>query len=318
MNLKKMKTFLVCCLILIIICTVSSLQEDVKSIIKTIAGQGVCDGISATSASLNGPSSTAINSLGEVYIADKSHHRIRKVYNNGTIVTIAGTGIAGYNGDGIDATTAQLFSPYGIGIDSKDLVYFSDSSNHRIRKILSNGTIVTIAGIGSNGFSGDGGLATKAKIYLPFGLTISPNDDVIFADVNNNRIRKISATSGIITTIAGNNNQGYNGDNIQATSAYLYLPYACAVTPSGKLIISDSNNNRIRTVNLNGVITTNAGIGSNDPGYNGDYINATSAKINTPAGVSVATNNEVYFVDSLNNRIRKILSNGTIITVAGT
>ncbi|EFC47410.1 predicted protein [Naegleria gruberi] len=214
-----------------------------SGIISTIAG-GIGDGLSATTAYINAIT-FEFSSSGEIYIADTNNHRIRKITTSGIISTIAGTGTSGYSGDGSSATSAQLNSPYGIAISSSGEIYIADTNNNRIRKITTSGIISTIAGTGTQGYSGDGSSATSAQLYNPYGVAISSRGEIYVADYNNNRIRKIT-TSGIISTIAGTGTSGYSGDGSSAISAQLYNPYGVAISSSDEIYITDTNNNRIR------------------------------------------------------------------------
>ncbi|EFC39316.1 predicted protein [Naegleria gruberi] len=287
-----------------------------EQIIRNLAGQGICDGHLSTNAPVN-PSDCAFLDE-EMLIADATNHRIRKVFTNGTIVTIAGNGFAGYNGDGLDATSAQLNNPVGIYVDTNSReVYIADSNNHRIRKILQNGKITTIAGTGIAGYNGDDKSADSAQLNTPSGIVIDPNNGEIFiSDSKNHRIRKI-LQNGKITTIAGTGEAGYNGDGIEAKFAKLYLPNGIDLYEK-ELFIADQNNHRIRKVSLDtGLISTIAGNGNS--GYNGDNILATNCKLSLPAGVRYdSKRREVYIADSNNQRIRKILESGIIVTIAGT
>jgi len=227
-------------------------------IITTIAGNGTSgyngDNIQATSAELNSPWGLALDASGNIYIGDVFNARIRKIIvSTGVITTIAGTGISGYNGDNIQATSAKVTWITGILIDAAGNIYFSDMSNNRVRKItVSTGIITTAAGTGVAGYNGNNIQATSSQIYGPMGLCKDSYGNIYFADVNNNRIRKITLATGIITTIAGNGTQGYNGDNIQAVAADLNLPYYVFIDNSNKIYIADYSNFRIRQVTING------------------------------------------------------------------
>jgi PKD repeat protein len=227
-----------------------------------------------------------------------------------TITTVAGTGTAGFAGDGGQATSAQLNYPWGLAADAQGAVYVGDSENNRVRKV-SGGEISTIAGIGTPGFSGDGGQATSAQLHTPEGVAVDAQGNVFEAEYDNHRIRKISG--GIITTVAGNGTPGYSGDGGQATSAQLDYPVGIALDAQGNLYIADSGNNRIRKVS-GGIITTVAGNGT--WGYSGDGGQATSAQLKTPDGVAADGQGNLYIADVENNRIRKV-SGGIITTVAG-
>ncbi len=287
--------------------------------IYTIAGNGLAtysgDGGPATTAGIFNPEDLACDNLGNTYFSDPGNNRIRKIDNNGIISTIAGTGTAGYSGDGSAATSAQINNPIGIVIDTIGNIYFVDYGNNCVRKINSNGVINTIAGTGSFGFSGDGGPAIAASLYQPQGIALDNLGNVFIADVSNVRIRKVD-TSGIITTVAGNGSFGFSGDGGDATLAQLSeKPYAVEADHSGNLFIADTYNHRIRKVNANGIISTIAGDGT--AGFSGDGGAATSAQLNNPSNISIDTIGNLYVTDGANNRIRKINTNGIISTIAG-
>ncbi|MDD2815965.1 MAG: SMP-30/gluconolactonase/LRE family protein [Thiotrichaceae bacterium] len=297
---------------------------DNTGMISTIAGTGSGgysgDGSAATTAKLYYSSGVAVDGSGNVYIADYFNHRIRKIeQSTGNISTIAGTGAAGYSGDGSAAISAKLNYPFSVAIDSGDNVYIADSANNRIRKIdQSTGNISTIAGTGTAGYSIDGFLATNADLNNPLDIAIDSVGNVYIADTSNNRIRKIDKTTGNISTIAGTGTTGYSGDGSAATSARLYYPSRVAVDSSGNVYIADPANNRIRKIDQStSNISTIAGMGTS--GYSGDGSAATSAKLNNPLGVAVDSGGNVYIVDTSNNRIRKIDKiTSNISTIAGT
>ena len=209
------------------------------------------DGASAISAQLYFPSGVALDASGNIYIADGGNGRIRKVtVSTGIITTVAGTTSTGYNGDNIAATSAKLSSSANIGValDASGNIYIADEYNHRIRKVtVSTGIITTVAGNGTFGFSGDGGAATSAQLYWPEAVTIDGSGNIYIADYNNNRIRKVTVSTGIISTVAGTGTAGYNGDGIAATTAQLNYPTGMIVA-NGYLYIADAGNNRIRQV----------------------------------------------------------------------
>jgi uncharacterized protein (TIGR03437 family) len=281
--------------------------------ITTVAGNGYwglpCNGGPATSACLFEPAGVAVDSAGNLYIADTKDGYIRKV-TGGTITTVAGNGNFGYSGDGGPATSASLYWPNGVVVDSAGNLYIADTSNNRIRKV-SGGTITTAAGNGAYRYSGDGGPATSASLNQPTDVAVDSAGNLYIADGVNNRIRKVSG--GTITTVAGNDSQGFSGDGGPATSALLSMPSGVAVDPAGNLYIADSWNDRIREVS-GGTITTVAGNENN--GFSGDGGPATRAWLNDPQGVAVDSAGNLYIADTDNNRIRKV-SGGTITTVAG-
>ncbi len=282
--------------------------------ITTVAGSGGCcfsgDGGPATSASLYDPEGVAIDSAGNLYIADTINNRVRRV-SGGTIATIAGNGVYRYSGDGGPAVNAALNQPDGVAPDSAGNLFIADYENNRIRKV-SGGTITTVAGIGAMGFSGDGGPAASALLYIPKGVATDSAGNLYIADTGNLRIRKV--TGGTITTVAGGGpGFPFSGDGGPATNASLNIPYGVAVDSAGNLYIADTGNNRIRKV-TGGTITTVAGNGN--ASFSGDGGPATSASLNVPYGVAVDSAGNLYIADFQNNRIRKV-SGGTITTVAG-
>ncbi len=287
--------------------------------ITTVAGTGVPgyngDGGVATSAQLNSPYGVAVDAWGNLFIADSENQRVRKVTASRVITTVAGTGVAGYNGDGGAATSAQLNYPYGVAVDPSGNLFIADFNNQRIRKVAASGVITTVAGTGVAGYNGDGGVATSAQLNYPFSVVVDSSGNLFIDDYGNQRIRKV-ATSGIITTVAGTGVAGYNGDGGVATSAQLNDPWGVTVDSSGNLFIADYGNQRIRKVATSGIITTVAGTGV--AGYNGDGADATSAQLNNPDGVAVDASGNLFIADSTNQRIRKVDISGGITTVAGT
>ena len=292
--------------------------------INTIAGTGTVgfsgDGSAATAAALNGPQDVSLDTFGNIYIADAANQRIRKITAaTGVISTIAGTGSIGYSGDGGAATSATFNSPIGLDVDADGNIYVADVGNHCIRKITAaTGLISTVAGIGSGGFSGDGGAATLARLQSPYDVTVDASGNLFIADVSNNCIRKVTASSGRISTVAGNTSPGFSGDGAAATLARLYQPFSVAVDAANNLYIADAANNRIRKVTAStGFISTIAGTGT--AGFSGDGAAATLARLNKPYSIDVDLSGNVYFSDFNNQRIRKITtSTGIISRIAGT
>jgi sugar lactone lactonase YvrE len=285
-----------------------------SGIITTVAGggnSGLGDGGSATSAQLYNPSGVAIDSTGNLFIADTENHRVRKVSSSGVITTVAGGGEYGpYSGP---ATSARLYNPSGVAIDSAGNLFIADTGNYSIRKVSTSGIITTIAGNGSGGYSGDDGSATSAQLNSPAGVAVDSVGNIFIADKYNNRIRKVS--SGIITTVVGNGTEGFSGDNGPATSAQLFNPNGVAIDSAGNLFIVDTRNNRIRKVSSSGIITTIAGGGDNR--LLGDGGPATLASLSWPNGAAVDSAGAIFIADSLGRSIRKVSSLGIITTVAG-
>jgi uncharacterized protein (TIGR03437 family) len=282
-----------------------------NGIITTVAGNGTGgfsgDNGPATSAELSDPLGLVVDSDGNLYFAGGG--RVRKV-SNGVITTVAGNGASGFSGDNGPATSAQLSIPSAVALDSAGSLYIADSENNRIRKV-SNGTITTVAGNGTGGFSGDNGPATSAQLSLPQGLAVDPEGNLYIADYGNNRIRKVS--NGVITTFTGNGAFGFSGDNGPAAAAELYQVFTLALDAAGNLYIGDLGNGRIRKIS-SGVITTVAGNGPG--GFSGDNGPATSAQLSGPYATAVDSAGNLYIADRDNNRIRKV-SGGVITTVAG-
>ena len=277
-------------------------------IITTAAGNGTCkyngDGMLATQAALCAPSGVAVGPDGSLYIADTNNNRIRRVGPDGIITTVAGTGTWGYSGDGMPATQAQLYKPYGVAVGPDGSLYIADTGNNRIRRVGPDEVISTVAGTGTAAYNGDGFSAAVAYIDNPQGVAVGPDGSLYIADTYNSRIRRVGP-DGIISTVAGNAASGYWGDGIPATQASLYYPTSVAVGLDGSLYIADEVNNRIRLVGPDGVISTLAGKGTY--GYNGDGIPATQAQLYWPAGVAVGPDGSLYIGDTWNNRVRRVV-----------
>jgi sugar lactone lactonase YvrE len=261
------------------------------------------DGGPALAAQLNAPQGLAADAAGNLYIADRNNHRIRKVSSTGTITTIAGDGSAGFSGDGGPAASAQLNAPRGVAVDPSGNFYIADQNNHRIRAVSPAGIVTTVAGDGSAGFSGDGGPAAGAHLNSPQGVAADSSGNLYIADGGNNRIRKVS--NGTIGTVAGGGGP--------AAGAELSHPQGVAVGTSGNVYIADTGNHRIREV-AGGTIATVAG---STPGFSGDRGAAAGAQLHVPEGVAVDSSGNVYVADSANNRVRKLAPGGTISTIAG-
>lgn len=286
--------------------------------IQTVAGNGSQtisgDGGPALQAGLNVPVDVYVDQAGNLFITDQFNNRIRKVAPNGTISTVAGTGVAGFSGDGGPAIDAEINTPTGIRGDNSGNLYIADVVNQRIRKVDSSGIITTFAGNGNKGYGGDGGLAIDASFYNAVRVAIDPSGNVLVADQSDHRIRRI-APSGLITTIAGNGVGAFSGDGGPAINASLNNPTAVAVDGGGVIYISDQFNQRIRKIALDGTITTIAGNGN--PGFGGDGGPANAAILNYPGGITVDAAGNLYFNDDINFRTRMIAANGTISTIAG-
>jgi uncharacterized protein (TIGR03437 family) len=364
--------------------------------ISTVAGTGTAgysgDGGQAAQAQLNAPMGLAVDSSGNLLIADSQNHRIRKVSANGTISTVAGTGAPGYSGDGGQASSAALNEPEGVAADTAGNVYIADTVNDRVRVVASNGNISTVAGNGLSAVygsiwdetgvsttTGDNGPATSAAVVLPTDVAVDRSGNFYIADYGNARIRVVTkgiintlagrsdgipitdgqeaistrlsgptglaadaagnvyfaegsiatgsglgngdyrlwkiTPAGILNLVAGNGLESYAGDGGPAVLAQLNGPASIAIDPAGNLYLADSENHRIRRISATGAISTIAGNGT--PGFSGDSGQASNAALNGPLGVAVDAFGNVYIADTNNNRIRKVSSNGVISTIAG-
>ena len=242
-------------------------RVDPSGTISTIAGTGESgysgDNGPAVRARLYFPRGVAVDADGNLFVADDRNNRVRRVDSSGIITTIAGTGKREFSGDGGPAVAAQLSAPKDVAVDSFGNLYIADSVNFRIRRVDPSGIITTIAGTGKQGFSGDGGPATAARLNLPESVSVDATGNLCIADSLNHRIRQVDP-SGMITTIAGTGKRGFSGDGGPAIAAELSLPRGLAEDGNGNLYFSGSE--RVRKVDPSGIITTIAGSGISGSG----------------------------------------------------
>jgi sugar lactone lactonase YvrE len=227
------------------------------------------------------------------------------VGTNGNIATVAGNGSNSYSGDGGPATNASLSYPAGVAVDAFGNMFIADTGNNRIRQVGTNGMILTVAGDGTNGYFGDGSLATNASLSHPAGVAVDGSGNLFIADSGNKRVRKVE-TNGFITTVAGSGAAGFFGDGGPAINAFMESPAAVAVDPGGRLLIADSGNHRIRVVDLNGFIATLAGNGVY--GFAGDGGPPVNAALSDVYGLAVDPFGNVFIADTGNNRVRELFN----------
>ncbi|MCU1321519.1 MAG: repeat containing protein [Acidobacteriaceae bacterium] len=279
------------------------LKVDLQGHVSTFAGTGT-QGFSgdkgpAAQAQLDSPQGLALTA-NALYIADTHNHRIRRVdLASNLITTVAGIGTPGFSGDTGLATAATLNLPTALALDAQSNLYFADTANHRIRRIdAATATITTVAGNGTQGYSGDSGSATNASIDSPSGLAVDTLGNLYLADTHNHRIRKIAAATNVITTLAGIGTPGSSPDQ-------LALPQGIIVDATGNLYVADTANHRLLRVDATThILTTLAGTGTQ--GYAGDSGPATAAMLDSPRAATVAPNAQLTLADTHNNRVRQL------------
>jgi hypothetical protein len=304
--------------------------------ISTFAGTGAAgmggDGGAAGAAALNQPEDVAWLADGSVLVADTLNHRVRRIWPSGIIATVAGSGTPGFSGDGGPATSARLTRPSDVEPTADGGFLIADRGNRRVRKVSAGGTIVTVAGTGVAGASGDGGPATSARLDEPTAVATMPDGGYLIADAGSDRVRAVTQ-GGTISTAAGgaggggggdddddddedeDDGPGGTGDGGPATSARLLAPAGVAAAPGGGFLISESEGHRVRLVSPAGTITSVAGTGTS--GFSGDGGAGTSAQLFRPARISATPDGGFLVADSGNGRVRKVSAQGSIATVAG-
>ena len=278
---------------------------DCALVVSTLAGSGVAGSTDdvGTSAEFYKPHDIVVDPSGNIYVADTSNHRIRKITPSGVVTTLAGSGVGSTDGTGTDAT---FNSPDGLAIDSSGNIYVADTGNHRIRKITPSGVVTTFAGSAA-GYAN--GVGTAAQFAYPEDIAIDTVGNVFVSDSNNHRIRKITP-SGVVTTFAGSAAGYANG---VGTAAQFQYPRGIAIDTSGNLYVADDQDYRIRKISPGGTVTTLAGSGTSG------YADGTGAgaMFNGPHGIAVDSSGMIYVIESSNNRIRMITQTGVVTTLAG-
>ncbi len=296
---------------------------DPNGVITTIAGNGepgsTGDGGPASEATLSHPTASAFDAAGNFYFADRNANRVRRIDVDGTITTVTGSGALGQPARGADegtATEAQLAVPVGIAVDAEGTLYVSDLHHHRILRVGTDGRYTTFAGTGAPGFSGDGGPATEAELFLPSALAVGPGGSVYVYDGSNFRIRRIGP-DGIITTVTGNGIRGFSGDGGPAVEASINDGRSLVLDAEQNLYFTDTAadltrrgddfGNRVRRVDRSGIISTVAGTGR--AGFAGDGGPATKAHMDGPSGLAFDADGNLYISDHDNSRVRRVTFN---------
>jgi trimeric autotransporter adhesin len=299
-----------------------SADGTIVSVVGSSNGAPLVNSAGAVSVTLIGPTGLAVDGAGTIYFTQGSvgsgsglaigDYRVWSVAN-GVVTALAGDGFESYAGDGGAAIGAQLEQPASAAVDGAGNLYIADSENHRVRKISPGGTITTVAGTGTPGFSGDGGPAISAELSSPQGVALDGGGNLWIADSGNSRVRRVSP-DGSIRTVIGNGNSSYFGDGGPDLLASLNHPEGLVIDPTGVVYIADTLNNAIRRRDVNGLMSTIAGTGV--AGLGGDGGLAGSAQLNAPAAIALDSAGNLYIADSGNQSIREIAQGGAISTIA--
>lgn len=260
------------------------------------------------------PEGLVVDRDGSVLLADSYNHLVLRIDKDGSLTRFAGNGQPGRGGEGAQATESSLAFPCDVRLDSKGNVFIADLKNHRIRKVTRDGLITTVAGTGVPGYSGDGGPAVNATLNTPYGILLDKDDNLLIADSNNHVIRKVGS-DGIIQTIAGSGQQGYDGDGGPARAAKLNAPQSLAVDSTGRIYIGDEHNDAIRILEPDNTIRTL--IGGKGPGFSGDDGAASLAQIADPENLWLRKDGALLITVRDNARLRIITPDGIINTLAG-
>ncbi len=296
-------------------CKTNSVAPDAPTaittngVVTTLAGSGTAGSSNGAGvlASFSNPNGVALDPTGNVYVADQANNLIRKITAAGTVTTLSGTLTSGSSNATVIGAIASYNGPTGVAVDATGNVYVADFGNNQIRKIATTGAVTTLAGGTRSGNAN--GTGTAAGFNGPAGVAVDAAGNVYAADFNNNLIRKITA-AGVVTTLAGSTAGNTNGTG---TAASFNGPRGVVVDAAGNVYVADANNNLIRKVTAAGVVTTLAGNGSagNASGA------GTAASFYYPSGVAVDAAGNVYVADANNNLVRKVATDGTVTSVAG-
>ena len=289
--------------------------------INTVVGNGVAaytgDGGTANMASFNGVEGMAVDGAGNIYLADKNNNVVRKISNSGVVSTFAGTGVAGYSGNGGAATAAKLNAPSAVATDGAGNVYIAERGNHVIRVVNTAGNIKVYAGSAIEGYSGDGDTAHLGRISTPTALHMDGMGNLFIAEGGSHVIRRVDNGTRIMHTVAGTGSFGNTGDGGMATNATFNTPSGVVTDASGNIFIADAQNNRVRKVDaVTGMVSTVIGTGT--PGNTGDGGPATAATVSAPVSVALDMMGNLYVVSRGFHTVRMVNSAGTISHVAGT
>ncbi|MEO6924575.1 MAG: Ig-like domain repeat protein, partial [Bryocella sp.] len=245
------------------------------------------------------------------FVVDMKRSQVFELQAAGSWSVVAGSGVQGFSGDGGQATAARLNAPEGVAVGPDGALYIADTGNQRIRRVV-GGVIATFAGTGVAGFSGDGAAATAAQLRKPTALAFDGDGNLLFADTGNQRVRRV--VGGVLGTVAGNGVEGFSGDGGSALSAELDGPGGLVVLADGRILVADTHNHRVRSIDSSGVITTIAGTGV--PGASGDGGTAVAGRLRSPHGLA-ANANGFYIADTENQRVRMVDALGQLSTIAG-
>ena len=299
-----------------------TLSECGTNFIYTVAGNGSSsnypgNGNPATTTPIKRPTGLDLGPNNNLAIVDTDNHAVRSVdLATGAMTTLAGTGIAGYSGNGGQATSATLRNPLRAEYDADGNLIIADTGNHVLRRVDAvTGVITTIAGTGTSGSSGDGGQATSARLNNPSDIAFDSAGDIYIADRSNHKIRRITVATGVITTVAGTGSSGYTGDDVAATTSRLNTPYSIDFDATDRYYIADYNNERVRMVDTAGNIYTVAGTGTAGTGGDGGF--ATDADLHKPMHVTVDSLGALWITEFNNTKLRYVSADGFITTIAG-